>query len=121
MYERDAGPAWLVFDQNHRNRHLFTLDVPGFWYAPGAVIPACRQRLLTGHGPQLRGGRLRTKPISAYAGSALPTADGAALPARTGRPADERSLVRTFAGLQRGDGSLAEGVGGTPVTCAIAG
>src|SRR5688572_3445655 len=58
MYERDAGPAWLVFDQNHRNRHLFTLDVPGFWYAPGAVIPACRQRLLTGHGPQLRGGGL---------------------------------------------------------------
>jgi 3-oxosteroid 1-dehydrogenase len=43
MYEKDAIPAWLVIDQNYRNRYLFrdippTLDFPGSWYSSGAVV-----------------------------------------------------------------------------------
>ncbi|MFD9944562.1 3-oxosteroid 1-dehydrogenase [Nonomuraea sp. NPDC059023] len=43
MYERDAIPAWLVIDQNYRNRYLFkdiapTLDFPSSWYSAGAVV-----------------------------------------------------------------------------------
>ncbi|MFI6505086.1 3-oxosteroid 1-dehydrogenase [Nonomuraea typhae] len=43
MYAQDAIPAWLVIDQNYRNRYLFkdippTLDFPGSWYAAGAVV-----------------------------------------------------------------------------------
>lgn len=43
MYEKDAIPAWLVIDQNYRNRYLFkdlapTLDFPSSWYAAGAVV-----------------------------------------------------------------------------------
>lgn len=43
MYQRDAIPAWMVIDQNYRNRYLFkdiapTLDFPSSWYASGAVV-----------------------------------------------------------------------------------
>ncbi|GAA0952988.1 3-oxosteroid 1-dehydrogenase [Nonomuraea longicatena] len=43
MYEKAAIPAWLVIDQNYRNRYLFrdippTLDFPGSWYSSGAVV-----------------------------------------------------------------------------------
>ncbi|MER7761051.1 3-oxosteroid 1-dehydrogenase [Streptomyces sp. NPDC097619] len=48
MYEKDRGapgshiPAWLVVDQNYRNRYLFkdvlpTFVFPDAWYASGAV------------------------------------------------------------------------------------
>ncbi|MGW0971186.1 3-oxosteroid 1-dehydrogenase [Streptomyces sp. NPDC002516] len=46
MYDRDPGapdiPAWLVVDQNYRNRYLFkdvapTLPFPDSWYTSGAA------------------------------------------------------------------------------------
>jgi 3-oxosteroid 1-dehydrogenase len=49
MYERNAVspdiPAWLVFDQNYRNRYLFkdiaaTLPFPQAWYDSGAAFKA---------------------------------------------------------------------------------
>ncbi|WP_328862287.1 3-oxosteroid 1-dehydrogenase [Streptomyces sp. NBC_00306] len=49
MYERNASspdiPAWLVVDQNYRNRYLFkdiapTFVLPDSWYASGAVHTA---------------------------------------------------------------------------------
>jgi 3-oxosteroid 1-dehydrogenase len=47
MYEKNAVtpdiPAWLIFDQNYRNRYLFRdispmLPFPDSWYAAGAVF-----------------------------------------------------------------------------------
>jgi 3-oxosteroid 1-dehydrogenase len=47
MYERNAAspdiPAWLVIDQNYRNRYLFkdiapTLPFPAAWYDSGALV-----------------------------------------------------------------------------------
>jgi 3-oxosteroid 1-dehydrogenase len=47
MYEKNAVtpdiPAWLVVDQNYRNRYLFrdvapTLPFPDSWYSSGAVV-----------------------------------------------------------------------------------
>jgi 3-oxosteroid 1-dehydrogenase len=49
MYERNIVspdiPAWLIFDQNYRNRYLFkdvaaTLPFPDDWYAGGALFKA---------------------------------------------------------------------------------
>ncbi|MXM62475.1 3-oxosteroid 1-dehydrogenase [Streptomyces sp. HUCO-GS316] len=49
MYERDATapdiPAWLIVDQNYRNRYLFkdvapTLPFPADWYSSGAAYKA---------------------------------------------------------------------------------
>ncbi len=49
MYERNAVspdiPAWLIFDQNYRNRYLFkdvfpTLPFPQAWYQSGAAFKA---------------------------------------------------------------------------------
>ncbi len=49
MYERNASaphiPAWLVVDQNYRNRYLFkdlapTFVIPDSWYASGAAHTA---------------------------------------------------------------------------------
>lgn len=49
MYERDATdpdiPAWLIVDQNYRNRYLFkdvapTFVLPADWYNSGAVYKA---------------------------------------------------------------------------------
>ncbi|WP_307544197.1 3-oxosteroid 1-dehydrogenase [Streptomyces sp. V3I8] len=49
MYEKDASaphiPAWLILDQNHRNRYLFkdiapTFAFPDAWYAAGAAHKA---------------------------------------------------------------------------------
>jgi 3-oxosteroid 1-dehydrogenase len=43
MYEKDSIPAWLIFDQNYRNRYLFRdvaplLPFPPSWYSSGAVF-----------------------------------------------------------------------------------
>jgi len=43
MYDHDAIPAWLVFDQRYRNRYLFAglgprQPLPRRWYDAGAVI-----------------------------------------------------------------------------------
>jgi 3-oxosteroid 1-dehydrogenase len=43
MYAKDSIPAWLIFDQNYRNRYLFRdvaplLPFPPSWYSSGAVI-----------------------------------------------------------------------------------
>ncbi|WP_327426181.1 3-oxosteroid 1-dehydrogenase [Streptomyces sp. NBC_01236] len=49
MYERDAAapdiPAWLIVDQNYRNRYLFkdvapTFTFPDAWYTSGAAYKA---------------------------------------------------------------------------------
>ncbi|SFW92214.1 3-oxosteroid 1-dehydrogenase [Amycolatopsis australiensis] len=49
MYDRDPGdpdiPAWLIVDQNYRNKYLFRdtpplLPLPDSWYAAGAVFKA---------------------------------------------------------------------------------
>jgi 3-oxosteroid 1-dehydrogenase len=49
MYEKNAAspdiPAWLVIDQNYRNRYLFkdlapTLPFPQAWYDSGALVSA---------------------------------------------------------------------------------
>ncbi|MFD4561462.1 3-oxosteroid 1-dehydrogenase [Streptomyces sp. NPDC058469] len=49
MYERDAAapdiPAWLIVDQNYRNRYLFkdvlpTFTFPDDWYSSGAAYTA---------------------------------------------------------------------------------
>jgi 3-oxosteroid 1-dehydrogenase len=43
MYEHDAIPAWLVFDQRYRDRYLFAglgprQPLPRRWYEAGAVV-----------------------------------------------------------------------------------
>jgi 3-oxosteroid 1-dehydrogenase len=43
MYAKDSIPAWLIFDQNYRNRYLFRdvaplLPFPPSWYSSGAVV-----------------------------------------------------------------------------------
>ncbi|MFJ3665799.1 3-oxosteroid 1-dehydrogenase [Streptomyces sp. NPDC090106] len=57
MYERNATapdiPAWLVVDQNYRNRYLFrdvspTLPFPDDWYSSGAVHKAWTLDALAG-------------------------------------------------------------------------
>jgi 3-oxosteroid 1-dehydrogenase len=57
MYERDATapdiPAWLIVDQNYRNRYLFkdiapTLAFPDDWYASGAAHKAWTLDALAG-------------------------------------------------------------------------
>ncbi|RSS60417.1 3-oxosteroid 1-dehydrogenase [Streptomyces sp. WAC06614] len=59
MYEKDRGatgshiPAWLVVDQNYRNRYLFkdvlpTFVFPDAWYASGAVKKAWTWDALAG-------------------------------------------------------------------------
>lgn len=45
MYSRGDIPAWLIVDQNYRNRYLFkdiapTLPLPAAWYSSGAVRKA---------------------------------------------------------------------------------
>ncbi|MEU7055034.1 3-oxosteroid 1-dehydrogenase [Streptomyces sp. NPDC046197] len=49
MYDRNTGdpdiPAWLIVDQNYRNRYLFkdvapTLPLPDAWYGSGAAYKA---------------------------------------------------------------------------------
>ncbi|MFI8360790.1 3-oxosteroid 1-dehydrogenase [Streptomyces sp. NPDC085612] len=59
MYDRDRGapgshiPAWLIVDQNYRNRYLFkdilpTLPFPDAWYAAGAAKKAWTWDALAG-------------------------------------------------------------------------
>jgi 3-oxosteroid 1-dehydrogenase len=57
MYERDAGapdiPAWLIVDQNYRDRYLFkdvapTLTFPDAWYTSGAAHKAWTLDTLAG-------------------------------------------------------------------------
>ncbi|MCB5181035.1 3-oxosteroid 1-dehydrogenase [Streptomyces sp. SMC 277] len=59
MYEKDRGaqgshiPAWLVVDQNYRNKYLFkdvlpTFALPDAWYASGAVKKAWTWDALAG-------------------------------------------------------------------------
>ncbi|MEU9209735.1 3-oxosteroid 1-dehydrogenase [Streptomyces sp. NPDC048415] len=57
MYERDAGapdiPAWLIVDQNYRDRYLFkdvapTLTFPDAWYTSGAAHKAWTLDALAG-------------------------------------------------------------------------
>ncbi|MFJ9641981.1 3-oxosteroid 1-dehydrogenase [Streptomyces sp. NPDC101206] len=59
MYEKDRGapgshvPAWLIVDQNYRNRYLFkdvlpTLPFPESWYGAGAVRKAWTWDALAG-------------------------------------------------------------------------
>ncbi|MEU2391230.1 3-oxosteroid 1-dehydrogenase [Streptomyces sp. NPDC007369] len=59
MYEKDRGapgshiPAWLIVDQNYRNRYLFkdvlpTLPLPESWYGSGAVRKAWTWDALAG-------------------------------------------------------------------------
>lgn len=73
MYDRDAAapdiPAWLIVDQNYRNRYLFkdvlpTFTFPDDWYSSGAAYKAWTlDALATSIGVPLGGPALHGQPL----------------------------------------------------------